>query len=745
MTLALTVTVDPGLRAALGGMATGSSPDDAMTGNNTADLGVEVLATVDLGVDLSASANSVVAGTSLDYIASIVNGGPSTATAVAVTIPLPAGSSASTLQAPCAMTAGGGAVTCDIDDLAPGTTASVPITIMVGGFTRDHFDVTATAAATETDADGDNNSESLRVAVTALVDAALDLWGSIDPAIAGTPFSYTMRVANIGPSGATGVSAALTLPAGVTLDGLPEGCRQALEGVTCTLANVPADAHVSVNVPMMVGEFTRDPLQAVASVSAQEADSDPDNGSASLTTRVDTSADVHVAASAAPNPVVAGNFLTYTINVTNDGPSGAIGATLTHALPAGVMFVPAMTSSGCTNTGGLVMCTLKNLAAGATTQLEVVAVPSAAGLITATSTVIVVENDPDNSNNSVATSTQVSSPAGGPAGAGDFDGDGDLDLAVADEKNDVVRIFMNDGLGAFTQVQQVAVGDKPTGLAIGDLDGDGSIDIAVANWGSDDVSLLLNNGAGLFAEAARPGTTGSRPIAIAVGDLDGDGQLDLAVVHEHSDSVSILVHAGAGIWMEQSSIDVAASYAARQPSAIAAGDLDGDGRLDLVVTNRVRNSLSVLGNLGGGAFALKEEKALSFVHHPVAVTLGDFDADGDLDLAIVGSVHDTVSILHNAAGALTEGSGGIAVGHTPLSVSTGDLNGDGLLDLAVANRNGDSVSVLVNGGGAFPASLDFTLAAGEKPIAVIAGDVNGDGVLDLVVVSEKIVLTVLIQ
>ncbi|MCH8012064.1 MAG: VCBS repeat-containing protein [Candidatus Marinimicrobia bacterium] len=313
--------------------------------------------------------------------------------------------------------------------------------------------------------------------------------------------------------------------------------------------------------------------------------------------------------------------------------------------------------------------------------------------------------------------------------SGDFDGDSDLDLAVTNGNSNTVSILINDGSGNFTQTTTLGVGGYPRSVSAGDFDGDGDMDLAVANESSNTISILKNDGNANFTQSSTLGV-GSGPFRVSIGDYDGDGDLDLAVPNHGSNTVSILVNDGSGSFTEISTVDVG-----NQPVGVAAGDLDGDGDLDLAVSNWGGGSgttVSILMNDGSGSFT--QSFTVVVGSGPTGVYSGDYDGDGDLDLAVANQYSNTLSILtNNGTGSFTESST-IEVGNYPARVTTGDFDGDGDLDLAVANwgqGSGTTVSILTNdGSGSFTKS---EVQVRNGPITPTAADFDGDGDLDLAV------------
>ncbi len=227
-------------------------------------------------------------------------------------------------------------------------------------------------------------------------------------------------------------------------------------------------------------------------------------------------------------------------------------------------------------------------------------------------------------------------------------------------------------------------------------------------------------------------SAGSVPWAVATGDFNGDGKLDLAVTNNTDNTVTIFTGNGNGIFK---ALGTAAT--GQTPQGITAADFNGDGKLDLAVANDGSGTVSILLGRGDGTFQMRTDYSTGPRAQTVAV--GDFNRDGKLDLAVANYGPDyensTVSILLGNGDGTFRPQVAYSAGVNPVGVLVGDFNGDGKLDLAVLDNNQvPGVSILLgNGDGTFQNPVPYNV--GENPRVGMVADFNGDGKLDLAVAN----------
>src|SRR6266568_3185377 len=280
----------------------------------------------------------------------------------------------------------------------------------------------------------------------------------------------------------------------------------------------------------------------------------------------------------------------------------------------------------------------------------------------------------------------------------------------------------------------------PSGIAVGDFNGDGKLDLAVVNFGDWNIYVLLGNGDGTF-QAARSvyfASGGGFPWYVVTADFNGDGKLDLAVSNYGDNSFSVLLGNGDGTFQPPRTLPIGT-----HPALVAVGDFNGDGKPDLAISSVGDNTVSVLLGNGDGTFLAPQVTPVGL--NPWYFAVGDFNGDGKLDLAVAdygcpldctSSPSNTVTVLlGNGNGTFLPGPS-LTVGNGPAGVAVGDFNGDGKPDLAVANLNDNTLSILLgNGDGTFQAPQTFA-GVGTKPYFVAVGDFNRDGKPDLAITNH---------
>ncbi len=374
--------------------------------------------------------------------------------------------------------------------------------------------------------------------------------------------------------------------------------------------------------------------------------------------------------------------------------------------------------------------------------------------------------------------------------AGDFNGDGKIDLAVANAINPVapgpgtVTVFLNNGTGAFSWGGEYPAGSGIGQLAAVKLAGTANPSLVVTNFtavnGVNAVSILRNRGDGTFA-LPLPYLTGKAPSSVVSADFNRDGITDLAVVNENDSTVSILLGKTDGTFAPRVDypvafgphrliaqdfngdqfVDLAVSASTsityggavsillgkgdgtfqpavsydtgNNPWALAAGDFNHDGKLDVIFTNGDVNRLSVFLGNGDGTFPSCAD--YSGGGDVVAIAVADFNGDRLADLAVVNQSSNTVSILYGSLNGTFTGRRVYSVGTSPDAIAAADLIGNGRIDLVVTNAGDNSISVLVNNGGSFGAINTYSV--GSHPSSVVIADFNGDQKPDLAITNTN--------
>lgn len=334
----------------------------------------------------------------------------------------------------------------------------------------------------------------------------------------------------------------------------------------------------------------------------------------------------------------------------------------------------------------------------------------------------------------------------------DFNGDGIPDIATL-EMVDLssstapgsLSLFLGKGDGTFSSQSTAAVENFPGSLTVRDFNNDGIPDLLYAGTQHGDILLLIGKGDGTFQPAQTIASFGFAAAGgFAVGDFNHDGNQDFATIDGWDGVLSIFLGNGDGAFVESPQHPQAGD----NPVLAVTGDLNGDGNLDLVVANvfpaagsQAPSYLTVLLGNGDGTFTPAPNAQVGV--GPESILLADFNGDGKLDLAVSnigtglgnGSTTNVMVLLGNGDGTfappvITQ----VIIYGT--AVAVGDFNGDGIPDLAVTleNNNVPNLYVLVGkGDGTFD-----TVMAGESGIATapVVGDFNGDGRTDVAIMDQ---------
>lgn len=365
-----------------------------------------------LSVQVAALPTSVLAGSQITYTFTVRNAGPADATGASLTDTLPASLhlvSAASSQGSCI--ASGNSVSCDLGTLSSGAQATVTIVAQAPADGGGSIQNTASVSSAVPDVDLSDNSASTTTAVVAAANLSVTHQASAASVAVGGSLTYLTTVTNAGPSSASNVVVDITLPAGVTLNSAISSqgiCAVVPSGLHCALGTLSTNGTSTITVVITPGSSAPASLVSTATVAATETDPNPSNNSATASPTLSAAADLALTGTIA-RYVQAGDTLSYTLTVTNNGPSPTTSVNVTNNLPAHATFVSVAPSAGTfAQQNGQLQWTILTLANGATATLTVV-VRTATDQTLSWSTdasVTAGQSDPVSGNNSLSLTAQ---------------------------------------------------------------------------------------------------------------------------------------------------------------------------------------------------------------------------------------------------------------------------------------------------------------------------------------------------
>ena len=313
----------------------------------------------------------------------------------------------------------------------------------------------------------------------------------------------------------------------------------------------------------------------------------------------------------------------------------------------------------------------------------------------------------------------------------DLNRDGQLDLVTSNTNSNNISVLLGNKDGTFKDHLLFPVGKRPRGIAVGDFNGDQIPDIAVTNNETDDVTILIGRGDGTFIEGEPIKLDQRSPLFVSAGDYNQDGKTDLLILSRF-DHLILYLGNGDGTFRFYKVFN-----ADDTPTALVTGDFNRDQKLDLAVANNgpMKSGLQIfLGDGQGNFTAGFKYEARNY--RPLAVAAGDLNNDGKTDLVTVDPIHHNVTLFLGNGDGTFKALEPISGDSEPISILTGDLNGDHRLDLAFVNYASNTLMILYgNGDGTFK-SPPVRYRTRRNPFAVAQGDFNHDGTTDLAVASH---------
>jgi hypothetical protein len=345
--------------------------------------------------------------------------------------------------------------------------------------------------------------------------------------------------------------------------------------------------------------------------------------------------------------------------------------------------------------------------------------------------------------------------AGGPSNVviGDMNRDGKLDLVVASEQARTITVLLGAGGSEprfrGTGGSAVTVSDSPGEMILGDVNGDTNLDLAFVTHDSYGVTILLGDGKGgltlaanspiVMKEGQHPHTHG-----LAIGDLNRDGKLDLVTVNNEDDDVSVAFGDGRGNFTQAAGSPFAVGPS---PYPLALGDVNNDGHPDIVATTtatgprraqQLPHSRALTLLLADGRGGFRSSLLPLRTGQPWFVVIGDVNGDRKPDLMATHHEQSELTVLlGDGNGSFKEASASpFNFGHDAWRMVLADVNRDGKPDVVAAAGEGVRV-MLGDGRGGFTPARHSPFLTGKSTWRLAVSDVNGDGKLDVITTNAE--------